>query len=74
MAHCSSGSVGSPQNALIAQVISTRTRELLDFGGGGAMGVFMLVVTLAVLAASRKLTGRGTAVSAGQALQGGNER
>ncbi|MEV5407491.1 ABC transporter permease [Thermopolyspora sp. NPDC052614] len=66
--------LGSPQNALIAQVISTRTRDLLDFGGGGAMGVFMLVVTLAVLAASRALTGRGTAVSAGQALPGGNER
>ncbi len=69
--------LGSPQNALIAQVINVRTRELLDFGGAGAMGVFMLVVTLAVLAASRRLSGRAgraTAVSAGQAMAGRNER
>lgn len=63
--------LGSPQNALIAQVVSTRTRDLLDFGGGGAMGVFMLVVTLAVLGLSRKLTGRGTASTATEALRGG---
>ncbi|GAA0966351.1 ABC transporter permease [Acrocarpospora macrocephala] len=66
--------LGSPQSSMIAQVISVRTRDLLDFGGGGAMGVFMLVVTLAVLAASRRLTGPGGAAGAAHAIVGGNER
>ncbi|GAA0419726.1 ABC transporter permease [Acrocarpospora corrugata] len=66
--------LGSPQSSLIAQVISVRTRELLDFGGAGAMGVFMLVVTLAVLAASRRLTGPGAAAGAAHAIAGRNDR
>ncbi|GIH24136.1 ABC transporter permease [Acrocarpospora phusangensis] len=64
--------LGSPQSALIAQVISVRTRDLLDFGGGGAMGVFVLVVTLAVLGASRRLTGPGAAVGAAHVMAGGD--
>ncbi|WP_412516001.1 ABC transporter permease subunit [Actinomadura madurae] len=51
--------LGSPQSALIAQVINTQARELLDFGGAGAMGMFLLVVALAVLGVSRLLAGRG---------------
>jgi putative spermidine/putrescine transport system permease protein len=51
--------LGSPQSALIAQVINTQARELLDFGGAGAMGMFLLVVALAVLGLSRLLAGRG---------------
>lgn len=56
--------LGSTQNALIAQVITVRTRELLDFGGAGAMGIFLLVVTLAVLGLSRRLAGPNVAVVA----------
>jgi putative spermidine/putrescine transport system permease protein len=66
--------LGSPQGSLIAQVISVRTRDLLDFGGAGAMGVFILVVTLIALAASRRLAGAGTAANAAQVMAGGGDR
>ncbi|MEV0385713.1 ABC transporter permease [Nonomuraea sp. NPDC050643] len=66
--------LGSPQSALIAQVISVRTRELLDFGGGGAMGVFVLVVTLVVLGLSRRLAGPGATTGAAHVMAGGNDR
>jgi putative spermidine/putrescine transport system permease protein len=58
--------LGSTQSALIAQVINVRTRELLDFGGAGAMGMFLLVVTLVVLGLSRRLAGQNVvSVAAG---------
>ncbi|MFG1610584.1 ABC transporter permease subunit [Actinoplanes sp. NPDC049265] len=58
--------LGSSRTAMIAQVINIRTKELLDFGGAGAMGMFLLVVTLAVLGLSRKLAGANlTAAAAG---------
>lgn len=68
--------LGSQQSALIAQVITVRTRDLLDFGGGGAMGVFLLIVTLIVLAASRWLAGSGVSVGYGAAhtMAGGRDR
>ncbi|BCB89422.1 ABC transporter permease subunit [Phytohabitans suffuscus] len=57
--------LGSTRNAMIAQVINVRTKELLDFGGAGAMGVLLLAVTLLVLGLSRRLAGQqGTAVAA----------
>ncbi|MFD0745584.1 ABC transporter permease [Phytohabitans flavus] len=58
--------LGSTRNAMIAQVINVRTKELLDFGGAGAMGVLLLVVTLLVLGVSRRLAGqRASAVAPG---------
>jgi putative spermidine/putrescine transport system permease protein len=54
--------LGSTRNAMIAQVINVRTKELLDFGGAGAMGMFLLVVTLVVLGLSRRLAGQNVAV------------
>ncbi|GAA3934643.1 ABC transporter permease subunit [Actinoplanes auranticolor] len=56
--------LGSTRSAMIAQVINVRARELLDFGGAGAMGMFLLVVTLVVLALSRRLAGQNVAVTA----------
>lgn len=56
--------LGNTRNAMIAQVINVRTRELLDFGGAGAMGIFLLVVTLAVLGLSRRAAGQNVAVTA----------
>jgi putative spermidine/putrescine transport system permease protein len=57
--------LGSTRNAMIAQVINVRTRELLDFGGAGAMGIFLLAVTLVVLGLSRRLAaGQNVAVVA----------
>jgi putative spermidine/putrescine transport system permease protein len=58
--------LGSTRNAMIAQVINVRAKELLDFGGAGAMGVFLLAVTLVVLGVSRRLAGqRFSAVAPG---------
>ncbi|MFF5289667.1 ABC transporter permease subunit [Paractinoplanes globisporus] len=58
--------LGSTQTAMIAQVINVRARELLDFGGAGAMGMFLLVVTLVVLGFARRLAGQNiAAVAAG---------
>jgi putative spermidine/putrescine transport system permease protein len=56
--------LGSTRNAMIAQVINVRTKELLDFGGAGAMGMFLLAVTLVVLGLSRRLAGQNVAVVA----------
>jgi putative spermidine/putrescine transport system permease protein len=56
--------LGSTQSAMIAQVINIRAKELLDFGGAGAMGMFLLVVTLIVLGLSRRLAGQNVAAVA----------
>lgn len=50
--------LGSPQQSLISQLIATRVTQLLDFGGGGALGVVLLILTLAVLALVSRLTSR----------------
>ncbi|MEU7873759.1 ABC transporter permease subunit [Dactylosporangium sp. NPDC049140] len=55
--------LGSNRNAMIAQVINVRAKELLDFGGAGAMGMLLLVVTLVVLGLSRRLAGQNVAVT-----------
>ncbi len=41
--------LGSPDQALLSQVIATKVKRLLDFAGAGASGVLLLVVTLIVL-------------------------
>jgi len=41
--------LGSPQQALVSQLIDTRVNQLLDFGGGGALGMILLLLTLIVL-------------------------
>lgn len=45
--------IGSPQQSLIAQLIMARLEIILDYGGASALGVFLLVVTLVILAASQ---------------------
>ncbi|OXM43255.1 ABC transporter permease [Amycolatopsis alba] len=42
--------LGTPQQALAAQVIGTQVNDLLNFAGAGALGAILLVVTLVVLA------------------------
>jgi len=51
--------IGSPQGALIAQMMAIRTQKLLDFGGAGAMGILILVVTVVVLLLGQRFSGRG---------------
>jgi putative spermidine/putrescine transport system permease protein len=38
--------IGSPQQSLIAQLLATRTSQLLDFAGAGAFGMLVLGATL----------------------------
>lgn len=55
--------LGSPQQAMIAQLIMTRVQLILDMGGAGAIGIFLLVVTMLSLGLSRLIAGgrsRGT--------------
>lgn len=49
--------LGSPQQAMIAQLIMARVQMVLDLGGAGAIGIFLLVVTLLALGLSRWITG-----------------
>lgn len=47
--------LGTPQQALIPQLIEIRVQRLLDFGAGGALGVVLLLVTLVILAAVARI-------------------
>ena len=42
--------VGSPQNALVSQLVVTQVDQLLAFGRAGAMSVVLLVITFVLLA------------------------
>ena len=41
--------LGSPQQAMVSQLIAVRVGRLLDFGAGGALGLVLLAMTLAIL-------------------------
>lgn len=55
--------LGSPQQAMIAQLIMARVQVILDFGGAGAVGVFLLVVTMLALGLSRLVSRGGARVT-----------
>ncbi|GAA4155559.1 ABC transporter permease [Phytohabitans flavus] len=50
--------LGSTQQTLIAQLIMIRVQQVLDFAGANAIGILLLVVTLAMLGLSRQLSAR----------------
>ncbi len=54
--------LGSPQQSLIAQLLATRTTQLLDFAGAGALGILVLVVTLTLVAWANRFGGTISAV------------
>ena len=56
--------VGSPQQSLVAQLLGSETLQLLDFAGAGALGTFILVVTLALVAWANRIGGTVTAIGA----------
>lgn len=71
--------LGSPQETLIAQLIMARLQMIRDFGGAGAVGVFLLVATLTVLglsqlAGSRLAKGRPIIESAANATTEGRNK
>ncbi len=41
--------LGSPQQSLVAQLLASRTRELVDFGGAGALGTVVLLIAMVLL-------------------------
>ncbi|MFE0023434.1 ABC transporter permease [Amycolatopsis sp. NPDC059021] len=61
--------LGTPQQALAAQVIGTRVNDLLDFAGAGALGAILLVLTLIVLAVISRI-----AAPLGSSMTGGADR
>lgn len=56
--------VGSPQQSLVAQLLGVETTELLDFAAAGALGTFILLVTLMLVAWANRLGGSVTAIGA----------
>jgi len=56
--------LGSPQQSLIAQLLAQRTTQLLDFAGAGALGMLVLVVTLALVAWANRVGGSISAIGA----------
>jgi len=67
--------IGSPQQSLVAQLLSSRTRELVDFGGAGALGTVVLVIAMSILIViSRVGRGASTVSSAAAAPTSGGRR
>lgn len=54
--------IGSPQQSLVAQLLATRTTQLLDFAGAGALGILVLVVTLILVSWANRLGGSVSAI------------
>lgn len=64
--------LGSPQESLVAQLLGQRTTQLLDFAGASALGMLVLVVTLALVAWANRVGGTISALGAvAQAPTGG---
>lgn len=49
--------LGSPNQAMLSQIIAIRVNELLDFAGAGALGLVLFILTLAVVLILSKLGG-----------------
>ena len=56
--------VGSPQQSLVAQLLGQETNQLLDFAGAGALGTFILLITLGLVAWANRLGGSVSAIGA----------
>lgn len=54
--------LGSPQQSLVAQLLATRTTQLLDFAGAGALGILVLTVTLVLVAWANRFGGTISAI------------
>ena len=63
--------LGSPQQALLSQLIVTQVETLLDWGTGGAMAVILLVVTFALLGVAWAVSRRGSVTGGTARVSGG---
>jgi ABC-type spermidine/putrescine transport system permease subunit I len=66
--------LGSPQESLVAQLLAQRTTILLDFAAAGALGVVVLVVTLALVAWANRIGGAVSAIGVVATGQPGERR
>lgn len=57
--------VGSPQQSMLAQLISVQVNQLVDFGAAGALAVTLLVVTLVLVLGVQRLTRTGGSAPVG---------
>jgi putative spermidine/putrescine transport system permease protein len=57
----------------VAQLLATRTTQLLDFAGAGALGMIVLVVTLVLVAWANRFGGTISSLGA-VATSSGKER
>lgn len=65
--------LGSPQDSMVAQLMAQRTLQVLDFGSASALGIVVLVLTLALIAIADRLGGSVGAIG-GAAGKGGGAR
>jgi putative spermidine/putrescine transport system permease protein len=54
--------LGSPKESMIAQLISVKVQEVLDFGAGGALSLLLLIVTLVLLGLVSRVVRPGQAL------------
>lgn len=66
--------LGSPQQSLIAQLLAQRTTQLLDFAGAGALGILVLVITLALVAWANRFGGTISALGVASTSQTKEQR
>lgn len=63
--------LGSPQEALVAQLMGQRVLDVLDFGGASALGLVVLALTLVLIAFADKLGGSVGAIGSSVSKKGG---
>ncbi|WP_109474514.1 ABC transporter permease [Ornithinimicrobium cavernae] len=56
--------LGSPQQSLVAQLLGQRTLQLLDFAAAGALGIVVLLFTLALVTVANRMGGSVSALGA----------
>lgn len=59
--------LGSPQQSMVAQLMGQKTLQVLDFGSASALGIVVLLLTLALIAVAERFGGSVSAIGgAGQ--------
>ncbi len=57
--------LGSPREAMVAQLIDTRIIRMLDFAGGGALSLVLIAIILVLLGVVTRFVGLSQALGAG---------
>lgn len=62
--------LGSPQQSLVAQLLGQRTLQLLDFAAAGALGIVVLLFTLALVTLANRMGGSVSALGGASVAKG----